>query len=602
MKYRQKLLLFSGILLGIAFLFFTWLGIQLAAPVPEVSHPGGYYSDSILLQLSAPDNGTIYYTTDGSTPTAQSAVYQDGIPLQDRSGEENHYAAYRNVMVNWQDYIPDPTPVSKGTVVRAIYINNWGVSSEILNQTYFIGIPQPEEGYTISLIFEEDTLFGEDGIYVTGKEYDSWYLSGDTNLPEPEPNFSKRIEVPVTAQILDAEDEVMNQLVSLRLQGSSKRGWMKKRFILESSAELSGSNLFPTALFPDTSTHSVMTKDSITDAFVRDLVSDRNVSLQQSVPVHLYLNGEHLYSWYILERYDNQYFRQHHNVENVMLVKSSVVDEDVTIDADAYGELMYWVADTDFSDPEQWEQLNREVDLQSYIDFISINYYLCNWDFSDDKNHLMWRSLTDESTPHGDKRWRWCIYDIDALELTLNNYDVENAAEVNIFSCQLPYSDVRVNETAFFRSLKDVEPFRRQFVLSFMDMVNNNFSPEAVGPVLETYGLTLDWQDGYFLKRPDYAKAHLAEEFGLTGTPEVVSVSVADPNMGSIQVNTSRIDLSRGNWKGEYFTDYPITITAIANEGYEFLGWKGDADTTEDTITIPVDGGISLEAVFAKIE
>ena len=602
MKYRQKLLLFSGILLGIAFAFFTWLGIQLAAPVPVVSHPGGYYGDSILLQLSAPDNGTIYYTTDGSTPTAQSAVYQDGIPLQDRSGEENHYAAYRNVMVNWQDYTPDPTPVPKGTVVRAIYINNWGVSSEILNQTYFIGISQPEEGYTISLIFEEDTLFGEDGIYVTGKEYDSWYLSGDTSLPAPEPNFSKRIEVPVTAQILDAEGEVMNQPVSLRLQGSSKRGWMKKRFILESSPELSGSNLFPTALFPNTSTHSVMTKDSITDAFVRDLVSDRNVSLQQSVPVHLYLNGEHLYSWYILERYDNQYFRQHHNVENVMLVKSGVVDEDVTIDADAYGELMYWVADTDFSDPEQWEQLNLEVDLQSYIDFISINYYLCNWDFSDDKNHLMWRSLTDESTPHGDKRWRWCIYDIDALELTLNNYDVENAAEVNIFSCQLPYSDVRVNETTFFRSLKDVEPFRQQFVLSFMDMVNNNFSPEAVGPVLETYGLTLDWQDGYFLKRPDYAKAHLAEEFGLTGTPDVVSVSVADPNMGSIQVNTSRIDLSRGNWKGEYFTDYPITITAVANEGYEFLGWKGDADTTEDTITIPVDGGISLEAVFAKIE
>lgn len=602
MKYRQKLLLFSGIFLGIAFAFFTWLGIQLAAPVPVASHPGGYYRDSFLLKLDAPVNGKIYYTTDGSTPTAQSEPYQDGILLQDRSGEANHYTAYQNVMVNWQEYTPDPTPVPKGTVVRAIYINNWGVSSEILNQTYFIGIPQPEEGYTISLIFEEDTLFGEDGIYVTGREYDSWYCSGDTSLPAPEPNFNKRIEVPVTAQILDAGGEVINQTVSLRLQGSSKRGWMKKRFILESSPELSGSSLFPAALFPDTSTHSVMTKDSITDAFVRDLVSDRNVSLQQSVPVQLYLNGEHLYSWYILERYDNQYFRQHHGVENVMLVKSGVVDEDVTIDADAYGELMYWVADTDFSDPEQWEQLNREVDLQSYMDFISINYYLCNWDFSDDKNHLMWRSLTEESAPHGDKRWRWCIYDIDALELTLNNYDVENAAEVNIFSCQLPYSDVRVNETAFFRSLKNVEPFRRQFVLSFMDMVNNNFSPEAVGPVLKKYGLTLDWQDGYFRKRPFYAKAHLAEEFGLTGTPEVVSVSVADPDMGAVQVNTSRIDLSRGSWEGEYFTDFPVTITAIANEGYEFLGWKGDADTPEDTITISVDGGISLEAVFAKSE
>lgn len=602
MKYRQKLLLFSCIFLGIAFAFFTWLGIQLAAPVPEASHPGGYYSDSFLLKLDAPANGKIYYTTDGSTPTAKSELYQDGIFLQNRSGEANHYTAYQNVMVNWKEYTPDPSPVRKGTVVRAIYINNWGVSSEVLNQTYFIGIPQPKEGYTISLIFEEDALFGEDGIYVTGREYDNWYRSGSTSLPAPEPNFNKRLEVPVTAQILKAGSEVMNQPVSLRLQGNSKRGWIKKRFILESSAALSGSNLFPVALFPDTFTHSVMTKDSITDAFVFDLVSDRNVSLQQSVPVQLYLNGEYLYSWYMLERYDNQYFRQHHGVDNVIMVKSGVVDEDVTLDADAYGELMYWVANTDFSDPEQWEQLNREVDLQSYMDFISINYYLCNWDFSDDKNHLMWRSLTEESAPHGDKRWRWCIYDIDALESTLSNYDVKNAAEVNIFSCQLPFSNVRVNETAFFRSLKHVEPFRRQFVLSFMDMVNNNFSPEAVEPVLKKYGQTLDWQDGYFRKRPSYAKQHLAEEFGLTGTPETVAVSIADPDMGTVQVNTSRIDLSRGRWEGQYFTDYPVTLTATANEGYEFRGWKGDANTAEDTVTIAVDGGISLEAVFAKIE
>ena len=79
-----------------------------------------------------------------------------------------------------------------------------------------------------------------------------------------------------------------------------------------------------------------------------------------------------------------------------------------------------------------------------------------------------------------------------------------------------------------------------------------------------------------------------------------MQIACSNPEMGSVVVNTSRIDLSGGNWNGQYFTDYPITVTAIANDGYEFLGWKGDAQSTEETITLSVDGGISLEAVFAE--
>ena len=50
MKYRQKLLLFSGILLGIAFLFFTWLGIQLADACLEKIK-------ALEKELATPDSG-----------------------------------------------------------------------------------------------------------------------------------------------------------------------------------------------------------------------------------------------------------------------------------------------------------------------------------------------------------------------------------------------------------------------------------------------------------------------------------------------------------------------------------------------------------------
>lgn len=582
--------------------FWGWIKPQCATPIPEPSQKSGYYSDDFLLTLNAPAHGTIYYTTDGSIPSTASEIYQNGISITNRTPEDNRYASIRNVVTDWRNYTPDPAVRSKGTVIRAIYVNQFGFVSDIMTETYFVELPEPERGYTLSLVFDEEDLFGEDGIYVTGKEYDQWYLSGDTTQEPPIPNFQKKMEVPVVAQILYGSDELMCQPLSLRLQGNSARGMVDKRFILESTYEISETNLFNAELFPGTPTHSVMTKGAVPDAIIYELASDRSVALQKSVPVDVYLNGEFWYQVYFLERYDNRYFKHYFNVENVMLVKSGVVDEDVTENTDAYGELMYWVEHTDFTDPVQWEQLNKEVDIQSYIDFITINYYLCNLDFSDDKNHLMWRSVTSEDSEYADTTWRWCIYDIDPIPYARHHYPVENAAEVNIFSVPLPYCDVPVNQTVFFAALKNVPEFRKQFVLSFMDMVNNNFAPQSVAKVLHNHGLTLDWMDGFFEKRPAYAALHLADEFSLSGTVQPVTIHTKDAAMGTVTVNTSVIDLADGSWSGNYFTDFPITVTATANEGYRFLGWKGAADSSDAILTINVDGGIVLEALFARNE
>ena len=153
--------------------------------------------------------------------------------------------------------------------------------------------------------------------------------------------------------------------------------------------------------------------------------------------------------------------------------------------------------------------------------------------------------------------------------------------------------------TSVFASLKANAEFRQQFATTFLDILNNNFAPEHVETVLESYGYDLDYLNGYFRKRPAYAAQYLAEELGLTGSLETVTVT-ADPEMGNVTVNTSQIDLSSGSWSGRYYTDYPITVTAQAKEGYEFVGWKGDADTLEPSLTLSMDGGRNLEAVFVK--
>lgn len=600
MKKRLSLIVCSCLALIFLMFFWNW-GKQIPeAPPIRASAMGGYYEDAFVLELSASEDGEIFYTTDGSRPTVESHRYIDGIPIYDRSAEPNVYHSVQNVVADWKNYTPDPAPVSKGTVIRAVFVNQWGKESDIFTQTYFIGIEPPDKGYTLSLIFEEEDVFGADGIYVTGSDYDLWYLTGQTGSA-PGMNFFSKTKVPAIAELMDDSGDIMLQSVALRLQGSSAVENPQKRFALFAEPGFSSSDVFSAELFPGAETHSVMLKNVITDLIVSDLVQDRSVALQKNIPVRVFLNGEYWYDTYMLERFDKQYFQSYYGTEDILLVKHGQQEE--TTDRQLrtyYDDFMDWVEETDFSQQEQWELLLARMDVQSYIDYFCINHYLCNLDWSEVANYVLWCSAKNTGSGYEDMRWRWCIYDIDNLPDAADHFGLDQLAQINTFTARTPWINTQTNEQSLYLALRANPAFSRQFVLSFMDIVNNNFSLEKTEAALEKYGYPADWMNGFFQKRSAYAAQHLAEEFQLTGTLETVVIHCNNPQMGSVTVNTSCIDLEDTSWSGQYFTDYPITVTAIANDGYEFLGWKGDVQDTANTISISVNGGITLEAVFAK--
>lgn len=81
---------------------------------PEFSVPAGVYDAVKALKLTADGDGTIYYTTDGSDPDTGSAVYDRPILLEDGS--------YR---------------------IRAVYVDENGVSSEIVEADYIVSVQEP---------------------------------------------------------------------------------------------------------------------------------------------------------------------------------------------------------------------------------------------------------------------------------------------------------------------------------------------------------------------------------------------------------------------------------------------------------------------------
>lgn len=602
MKRRLSLLLASAALLVCTMALFRGYNRYTATPTPVPSAPGGYYEQPFTLTLDAPSQGAIYYTTDGSAPTVDSRRYTGGIPLENRSNQPNVCNAVQQIVTDWKAYTPDPAPVDKGTVIRAIYVSPQGHISPVLTQTYFIGLTPPENGYTLSLVFDHEDLFGSDGIYVTGEDYDRWYLSGSAD-PAPTPNFRQDLEICATLQVLNGQQEVLNQAVGVQMQGNSARYLQRKRFVFTAREEYGGSQVFDAPLLDGVRSHSMMTKDVPMDAMLWHLVDDRAVSAQRSVPVRLYLNGEYWQDTYLLERYDNQYFRQNYNVPNPIVVKDNVPKPDTlpASEVGTYEEFMFWADHTDFSQPENYAQLLQEVDLQSYIDYISINYYLCNYDFSQWHNCILWRSPAKIDTGYRDRRWRWCLYDVDAGYYAAFTDYPGPPSEINVFNQPFPQTDIILNQNTLFLALKQNPDSRRQFVLSFMDIGNCNFAPERIAPILAQYGLDLNWNSGFFRDRPAQAAQHLAQEFGLTGTLETVTITASDASLGSVQVNTSVVDLSDGSWSGQYFTDYAITLTAQPAPGAKFVGWHGDVESDQNTITVPMDGGVHLEAVFAPV-
>ena len=644
---------------------------------PSFSEESGFYGQPFGLTMSAGEGLRIYYTTDGSEPTAESTLYTEPVLMEDGSDRENNYANIEGTSEEG-DYRPAGR-LDKATVVKAVAVGDGGEVSETASAVYFVGF-QEKTGYegirTLSVTVDPEDFFSQDrGIYVLGDDYQAWmenyrdyrrqeeyreegrswnyssvsWLSFRANYTHPD----KTKERPVVAALFDADGKLLGEeRIGVRVRGGASRNLRQKGFNFYAREEYGEDFLGLRSMMLRTSGSIDTNVTMLRDVFNQSLVADRDLETQPGEPCAVFLNGEYWGLYNLQARFGAGYFEEKYGLseDEVIVVKQ---DNRVSVgkeeDLALYEELVSYARREDLSEAGHYEEIGRMMDIQSFIDHYCFEIYIGNTDWPLN-NLCCWRSREKDGTgEHRDGRWRWGVYDTD--ESTGIYEEGMGTYESNPFLEESHWFGSPLT-TPLMSALIENETFRRQFALTFMDMVNKNFAYRDVhdklygmaavyaAPMVKSYHrfndgtFTLDtfWEnigviDEFYEKRADYVVPDFAEALGLSGETGEVALRVVsvtdvsemtnvsemqgaaefrggpDRQGGTILLNTVTPDLQDGEWRGIYFTDYPVTATAVPAEGYRFVGWQGTYESDEEQIEAAVTReGICLRAVFAPVE
>lgn len=571
------------------------------APLPDVTiGPGAHLciyaagqdgsvpEGQLSVPFSLSENETVSLTRlEENTAGTASSVLLDTVYIPDSMKIGAVYARTED-----SGYLPPDSPVDKAVVLRAVAFDAAGNSSNITTATYFIDFDQ-KDGYenaaVLSLVTDPDNLFSsETGIYVRGALYDDAMEAGLiynglpwTYLTEYTNYYLEGAEAerPVYIQFFNASrEETLAQDCGIRIRGNESRHFPQKSFSLYARIHYGSSSFSP--VFFDTGIYYpnliLNSGRQLKKIFFFSLVEDRDTAIQQYTPCQVFLNGEYWGMYYLMEKYSSEYLAGHYDVapDNTLLVKDTrYVENGSPQDIARYKELRTFLAEQNLADPDVYQELLTKMDMQSFIDWMCTNIYIANTDTKPlGGNVLTWQTLTPEN---------------------------------------------------------DAEDFRRQFVLTFLDMANESFRWEHVKALLENLEEQHAWADTgwmrwntapqtgtfeeqtaelhtFFEHRAEYIIPMLAEHFGLQGPLVDITLSSVPDKQGSIKLNTISPDLSETDWNGQYYTDYPMTVRADSAKGYRFVRWEVDGgeivsgDVNDPEIQVHLSGDVRITAHFKK--
>lgn len=372
------------------------------------------------------------------------------------------------------------------------------------------------------------------------------------------------------------------------------------------------------------------------DAFTQLLTQHLNVTTQGYKPVVVFLNGEYWGLHELRERYDDEYFKYHYGVpkDSIDILENNMAVEDG--DSLHYLNLINYLKSSDITQPEVYNYVTTQMDIENYIDYVIVEVYTDNGDWPGN-NSMFWRKRTtgyQPNAPYGhDGRWRWSLQDLD---FSFGLYNSKSYTTRTLEIATEPGGNQWPNpdwSTFLLRTLMKNHTFARAFHIRFADQINTTFIPERVISLVDSVEQLLDYdmteqiarwrnptsKDIWYAEidtirtwaalRPENMRSQLAGYFSLPGM-YTFTCNINLPQSATLKVNTIDIDEQTAGipnpqqpfpWTGTYFLQVPLTIKAQARPGYSFKYWQIENEQiTNNPFTFTPRADVYVEAIFEK--
>ncbi|MBO6140748.1 MAG: CotH kinase family protein [Ruminococcus sp.] len=618
---------------------------------PAFSKPSGMYQDSFSLSLSTDEGNKIFYTLDGTDPRTSStrAEYTSPISIYDRSSDKAALATMLkpSQISPWADdwQTPNNSAIDKGTVIRAVTLSKANEYSNVLTNTYFVGVSNKDHNNLpiLSVTTDPASLYDyETGIYRLGKVYDDiGKKSKDKNNPDANYNRKgKEWERECHIDFFESDGTLaLSQDCGMRTQGAYSRADYQKSLRFYAREEYGEKNFkytffdnayqengsgkqlkkFKKLVMRNGGNDTTYTK--LKDSYLQALVSDRAFDTQEGRPCVMYIDGEYWGLFTLQEDYDDHYFEENYDVDSneVVVYKKGEIDEGNDEDIELFKALRAYAKSHDLSKAVNYEEICKMIDVKSFAEYMATEIYINNEDWPGN-NYAMWRTRTaDPANPYADGRWRMLFYDTEMGVDHYGNYNTKYSSD-NLKKLLSNNSD---DLPVIFNALLKNKDFKGLFVNSFMDITNVNFEYERTKEVLEpikaayypelkkyferfpswanTSNATdpcLSRMNTFLRNRPKYVTGMLEKNLGLSSA-KTVNINAVNPEGGKVTINGTELDLTK-DFGGKYFSEYKLTLKAQAKEGYTFKGWAGTYTSDKAEISVTPEQAAGLQAVFAK--
>lgn len=532
-----------------------------ATAIPHFSKEGGFYDDAFLLTLSSAPGTSIYYTTDGTDPrTSQTAcLYAGEIEIYDNTEEANKYSAVTDISLN--GYTPPKYNIDKGMHIRAVGKSADGTYSPVVTNSYFIGKSAPYYSgiRVISMVTDANYLFDPDtGAYMIGSGYYEWKKKnphqrlspGDVANPTNYNADGRASEFPVNIQVFENGAVVYSADVGARISGNWSRANVQKSFRFYARSEYGDTKMRYSFIngLQNHKGNELKKYDKVTlrsggndsvlhfrDAFIHDLSADTGIDYMASEPYILFINGEFWGMYLLREKPESYYLQSHYGIDesNVSVLKNGGLESGSIRAMGAYVEFCRWASTADMTIEENYKKFCKQMDLQSFMNYIAIETYVNNSDWASGylNNWMVWRSdIIDPENPKADGKWRYILYDLDISCGLYGNTDTSYSYDSlgNNWTGSQDY-----NLPSMLKNLCKNKEFLDAFYSNYLSIIDNCFAIEKVEALLNEY--TASYKEAtvathkrfgnaqamlnydkevkrlltFFKNRPDYAKQYL---------------------------------------------------------------------------------------------